>query len=115
MFFTFICTEGVVADLGTDIVGEVVLVSDHDPLDAMTLTDTLTTSEAGPVATPLHPNTPRQRTETERERKTRANDQTRLHPHDLTKTKRCQSHLLSRAKIKRRVVTVGRRHTLADC
>ena len=58
MFFTFIlCTEGVVAGLGTDIEEEVVLVP--DPLDAMILTVTLTTSEAGPVATPLHPNMPR--------------------------------------------------------
>lgn len=109
MFFTFMCTEGVVADLGTDIVGEVILVPDHDPLDAMTLTDTLTTSEAGPVVTLLHPNTPWQRTKTERERKTRASDQTKLHSHDLTKTKRSQNRLLSRAKIKRRVVKVGRR------
>ena len=109
MFFTFICTEGVVADLGTDIVGEVFLVPDHDPLDVMTLTDTLTTSETGPVATPLHPNTHWQRTKTEKERKTRASDQTRLQPHDLTKTKRSQSHLLSQAKIKRRVVKAGRR------
>ena len=108
MFFTFIiCTEGVVADLGTDIVGEV--VPDHDPLDAMTLIDTLNISEAGPIATPLHPNTPWQKTKTERERKTKANDQTRLHSHDLTKTKRSQSHFPSQAKIKGRVVKVGKR------
>lgn len=113
MFFTFIiCAEGVVADLRTDIGGEVVLVP--DPLGTMTLTDTLATSEADPVATPLHPNTPRQRTKTERERKIRASDQTRLLPHDLTNTKRSQSRLLSRAKsrakIKRRVVKPGRRN-----
>ena len=99
----YIYTDGVAADLPrivieTGIAGGVALGPGPVPQDAMTHTDTHTTSEAGVAHEATPPNIPQERTETKTER--RANDQ--RNPPLQNLTKRRQRHHLNRAKRRRR-------------